>query len=98
MLSRHKHHQGYKLTETLSFQRDKDLVNTRHQRESVLLLDGENRRRGPSVIYNAIISKPASRKPTLGTPIRNSGSDFSDDLSERVRSPHRSPRYSTDLS
>ena len=29
VLSRHKHHQGYKFTETLRFQRDKHLVNTR---------------------------------------------------------------------
>ena len=39
VLSRHKHHQGYKLTETLRLQRDKHLVNTRQQRESVSLLD-----------------------------------------------------------
>ena len=65
LLSRHNHNQGYKLTETLRFQRDKHLVNIRQQRESVSLLDSENRRRGPSVIHNAVISKPASRKPAL---------------------------------
>ena len=39
-------------------------------------LPGENRRRGPSVIHNAVTSRPASRKPALGTTVRNSDCDF----------------------
>ena len=51
LLSRLNHHQGYMYmyktspeSETLRFQRDKHLVNTRKQRESVSSTDDENRR------------------------------------------------------
>ena len=39
-----------------------------------------DRRRGPSVIRNAVTSKPTSRKPALGTTVRSSGCDFGDNL------------------
>ena len=41
VLSRSNHHQGYKVTETLRFQRHKHLVNTEHDKCSNLKSDSE---------------------------------------------------------
>ena len=65
VLSRHKHHQGYKLTETLRFQRDKHLVNTRLQRESVPLTM-LHKRWGSLAIHNVVACKPSNSQARAG--------------------------------
>ena len=48
-----------------------------------------DRRRGPSVIRNAVTSKPTSRKPALGTTVRSSGCDFGDNnICKKGFAPH----------